>query len=606
MSYTGSGLKDVIKSLGIVFGDIGTSPIYTLSAIFALLPVTISNVMGILSLIIWTLTLLVSFQYAWLAMSLGSHGDGEGGTLVLKRMLIPLIKSKKVNLFFTSLAFLGISFFIGDGTITPAISILSAVEGLKLIPFLQGLNQNVVIAVAIFITFLLFFVQKRGVEKISLAFGPIMVVWFTFLSISGLLFIVKYPYIFACINPYYAISFLKSSGFIGILLLSKVILCATGAEALYADMGHLGRKPIIKAWIIVFVAMCLIYLGQGVFLIENPKAQNVFYEMAFNQFSMIYIPILILSVTATAIASQAMISGLFSVIYQGITTNIFPRLYVEYTSQKMASQIYIPCVNWFLLFFVILTMMNFQTSQNLANAYGLAVSSSMTITSILLATVFILKRNALKIIISTFLVFVNFLFLFSNMFKISSGGYWSLITASIPLFFIIVYTLGQKKLYRSLRQMPLDLFVEKFEILSPKIPHINGTAVFLSKTVDPMPAYMTYTIFTNNILYEDNIVVTVETQKTPFGVTALFKKDLAPGLRVFEIKVGYLEILNLEKVFNAADIHPKVIFYGLEDISTRNLFWYVYMLIKKLTSSFVQFYKLPTNKLHGVVVRVEL
>lgn len=606
MNYKTFWFKDIVKSLGIVFGDIGTSPIYTLSTIFALLPATLPNIMGVLSLIIWTLTLFVTVQYAWLAMSLGSQGSGEGGTLVLKGILMPLIKSKKLGIIVTLLSFLGIAFFIGDGTITPAISILSAVEGLKLIPFLCGLNQKIVIMVAVLITIILFLVQKRGTEKISMAFGPIMLIWFLFLSVSGFLFVIKYPFILKSINPYYGFKFLLANGFVAILLLAKVILCATGAETLYADMGHLGRKPIIHAWFLVFISLCFVYLGQGAFLIENPGAQNIFYEMIINQFEPFYLPLLGLSIMATVIASQAMISGLFSIIYQAMTTSIIPRLHVEYTSQRLISQIYIPAVNWFLLFFVLLTIVKFQSTQNLANAYGLSVSISMTITAILLTLVFILKKNIFKSLVSFFLIFLNFMFLFSNLFKIPYGGYWSLITAAIPLFFIIIYCLGQKKLYKSLKQIPRELFVERFSILSEKVPHINGMAVFLTKDIDPMPAYMAYTMFTNNILYEENIILAVETQKNPFGVDALFKEDLAPGLRFFKIKVGYMEILNIEKILNSADIHPKVIFYGVEDISTRNIFWHIYTIIKKLTPSFVKFYKLPTNKLHGVVVRVEM
>jgi len=607
MSYLRS-FKEVIKSLGLVFGDIGTSPIYTLSAVFVIIPPTIVNIMGALSLIVWTLILVVMMQYGWLAMSLAHEESGEGGTIVLKQKLIPYLTSAKSISFITMLAFIGIAFFIGDGVITPAISILSAVEGVKLIPILNGLSQGVIVLIAIIITVSLFLFQRKGTESVSLAFGPIMLIWFIFLIISGLLSIIKYPHIIESVNPYYAIDFFKTNGLMAILILSKIVLCATGAEALYADMGHLGRKPIRVSLCFVFLTLCIIYLGQGAFLLANPNSHSIFHEMALFQFKAFYIPILILSIMATVIASQAMISGLFSIVYQGITTHIMPRLHVEYTSQRIMSQIYIPAVNYFLLIFVLLTILKFQDSTNLANAYGLTVSGSMTITAILLFLVFSFNKSVFKAFISCLLIIINSTFLISNIYKIPYGGYWSLITAFIPLTLIIIYDLGQRKLYECLRQVPFAFFLEKYLIISEKIPHINGTAIFLTKSTDPIPKYIARTMFTNNILYEENIIVTFETQRTPFGITAMFKTDIIdlPTLKIFEIKVGYLERVNIERILTAADIHPKVIFYGDEDIKTNNLIWKVYMIIKNLTPSFVQFYKLPENKLHGVVVQVEM
>lgn len=599
-------IKDVVKSLGIVFGDIGTSPMYAITAAFELgvITPTIANIMGILSLFIWTMVVIVSIQYAWLAMSLEKEGEGEGGTIVLQEILIPLLKSRKLIILVTALSFIGIAFFIGDGIITPAVSILSAVEGLKFIG--GGFSQNVIVIAAIIITIALFAFQSRGTEKVSMAFGPIMLIWFLFLGFMGILFVFKNPNILWSINPLYGLRFLFNHGFIGILLLSKVILCATGGEALYADMGHLGRKPIIRAWVFVFISLTLVYLGQGVFYIENPGVQNIFHEMVLYKFDFLYIPLVLLSIVASVIASQSVISGLFSVVYQGINTHIIPRLHVEYTSEKKMSQIYIPFANSFLMIFVLLTIINFRTVENLANAYGLAVSGTMTITAIFLTFVFVLKRHVIKSLISFCLIFINALFLFANTYKLSGGGYWSLIAACFPLSLILIYTLGRRKLNKSLKQMPFEFFVEKFKILSQKIPHINGTAVFFAKNVEPVPVYIAQTMFTNNIIYEDNVIVFVVTQKSPFGVTALFKKEPAPGLRIFEIRVGYKEIINIEKILIAADIHPKVIFYGVEDISTKNIVWRLFTIIKKLTPSFVQFYKLPRSKLHGVIVRAEM
>lgn len=596
--------KDIIKSLGVVFGDIGTSPIYTFSVAFSLATASTLNILGISSLIIWTLILLVTIQYAWLAMSLGDKG--EGGTIVLKEILVPLLNTPYKVSFVTFLSFLGISFFIGDGVITPAISVLSAVEGLELISYFNNFKREFFIVIACIITVLLFLYQKKGTEKVSSTFGPIMLVWFLFLAISGVTSIVKHPEILKAINPWYAFNFLIHNGFVGFLLLSKVILCATGGEALYADMGHLGRRPIIYAWYIAFTSLCLIYLGQGAFLLENPHAQNIFYEMILYQFNWFYIPLLLLSIMATVIASQAMISGIFSIVYQGITTHIMPRLQVEYTSIKMRSQIYIPFINWFLMSLVLFAILKFKYSHNLANAYGLAASGTMTITAFLLCWIFYLKKNYLKLALSILIACVNIVFLAANTYKIPHGGYWSLIIASIPLMLIIIYTYGQKKLYKSLKPLTLNCFVEKYNLLHSRIHAIKGQAVFFTKKIGCIPTYISHTIFVNNIIYEDNILVCVITQDKPFGLIASFKENLAPNLRVFEVKAGYLEIVNLEKILNNASIHPKVIFYGVEDIITKNLIWKIFNVIKKLTPSFVQFYKLPAYKLHGVTVRVEM
>lgn len=605
--FRSSLLTDSFKSLGIVFGDIGTSPIYTLPAIFAFIPAHPNDVIGILSAIIWTLILLVSVQYAWLAMSLASKEDGEGGIVVLKEILVSYLKSPVLIVIATVLSFLGISFFIGDGVITPAMSILSAVEGIVFIPGLENISLGFVIGVALIITLGLFVVQQKGTERVSLAFGPIMFIWFLFLGLIGLFYIVQQPSVLKAVNPFYALRFFGEHGFLGILLLSKVILCATGGEALYADMGHLGRKPIRCAWIFVFVALCLTYLGQGAFLLSNPQEADVFYKMILFNFKPLYIPLLILSIMATVIASQALISGLFSIVYQGITTHIMPRLHVEYTSRRFMSQIYIPLINWVLFVLVALIILTFQDSKNLANAYGLAVSGTMTITALLLTWIFIYQRHWVKAALSGFLIPLNCLFFTVNTYKIPYGGYWSLIIASVPLCIIVIYTLGRIRLNKSLKELPLNQFVERFMILSDKVTHINGTAVFLCKSYDQIPLYVAQTMFTNHIVYEENILVNVITERKPFGVVSGFKEeDLAHGLRVFEIRVGYLEQLNLEKIFNAAYIHPKVIFYGGEEISTNNPFWSIFVVIKKLTPSFVQFYKLPRNKLHGVIIRVEI
>jgi len=274
-------ISKIIKSFGLVFGDIGTSPIYTVTVVFLLLKPTIPNIMGIMSLIFWTMTILVTAEYAWLAMSIGKKG--EGGTIVLKEVLTPLLKSTRKVGFITLLTYIGISLLIGDGVITPAISILSAVEGMRLIPGFAEINQNILIIIAAVIAIILFTFQKKGTEKVTGAFGPIMIVWFLALTISGLVSIYHYPDVLKAINPYYAFKFIGSEGIASFFILSEVILCATGGEALYADMGHLGKKPIIQAWSVVFFALLLNYFGQGAFLVHHSDAKNILFEMLYNQ-----------------------------------------------------------------------------------------------------------------------------------------------------------------------------------------------------------------------------------------------------------------------------------------------------------------------------------
>src|SRR5208283_5261766 len=317
-----SSMRGIFHSLGLVFGDIGTSPIYTLTVILILTRPTESNVIGVLSLIVWTLVILVTVEYSWLAMSLGKRG--EGGTIVLRELLAPLLTSGREVAFFTLLSFIGISLIIGDGVITPAISILSAVEGILLIKDFEGMGQTSLIVIAGSIAVLLFAFQKKGTERVADAFGPLMILWFCVLTVSGIASIMHVPSVIKALNPYYAIRFMIHNGIAGFFVLSEVILCATGGEALYADMGHLGRVPIVRAWHFVFVALVFNYLGQGAYLIQHPEAKNVLFEMVFHQSQVMYIPFLILSILATVIASQAMISGMFSIVYQGITTRVMP------------------------------------------------------------------------------------------------------------------------------------------------------------------------------------------------------------------------------------------------------------------------------------------
>lgn len=596
--------KGIINSLGLVFGDIGTSPIYTLAVIFILTEVTESNVIGILSLIVWTLVILVTIEYAWLAMSLGKKG--EGGTIVLKELLVPLLKSGRKVTVITLLSYVGISFLIGDGVITPAISILSAVEGLKLVPGLEDSSQNFLILIACIIAICLFSFQKKGTERVAWTFGPLMVLWFLSLAISGIVSIIYYPYVLKAINPYYAINFLINNGAGGFFVLSEVILCATGGEALYADMGHLGREHILKAWRLVFVALLLNYLGQGAFIIRNPNVDNILFEMIHQGAGILYVPFLILSILATAVASQAMISGMFSIMYQAINTRIAPMFKIDYMSNELKSQIYISVVNWGLLLSVLFMILQFRESSNIAYAYGLAVTGTMTITGIMMSLIFYLRNDMYKMIVSLFVTIVDIIFLVSNVYKIPYGGYWSIIIASAMFTMIIAYTAGQARLHRCIKPMDLNIFINKYNEEYKRVGKIDGTALFFAKDVRKIPPYISLVMFENGIIYKDNVIISIIISDEPFGVMSSFKEKLANGLRVFEIKMGYMEVIDVVKILKNKGIDEKTIFYGMEDIITDNILWKIFSTIKKLSPSFVQFYDLPSDKLHGVVTRIEM
>ncbi|KAF0180780.1 MAG: KUP system potassium uptake protein [Nitrospirae bacterium] len=599
-----SKIKSFLQPLGLVFGDIGTSPIYTLTVVFLLTERSEAHFIGILSLIIWTITILVSVEYAWLAMSLSKKG--EGGTIVLKEILAPMLKPGRRIGVVAVLSFIGISLLIGDGVITPAISILSAVEGALLIPGFEKTPVDALVIAAALIAIALFAIQRKGTEKVGGAFGPIMVIWFCALAGSGILAIVQEPHVLKALNPYFALDFLMQNGLTGFFVLSAVILCATGGEALYADMGHLGRKPIVNAWYFVCTALLLNYMGQTAYLIQNPQAKNVLFEMIYHQASLLYVPFLILSILATVIASQAMISGMFSIVYQSMTTRIMPIFKVEYTSKEMHSQIYIGAVNWFLLCAVLFVMYEFRESEKLAAAYGLAVTGTMALTGLFMTWIFWLKRKTAFAALSAAVFCVNVVYLLANIYKIPHGGYWSLIIAAIPFALILLYTRGQKRLYQRLRPMDRAPFLAEYANRRENMNPIEGTALFFSRGLDKVPPYMVNTMFENGVVYEDNIIVSLVRRDDPFGIAWFFRDEQVAGLRIFEIQIGYMEIPNMEQVFREASIFPRTIFYGVEDISTRSFIWKVFSVIKRLTPSFVQFYRMPPHLLHGVVTRVEM
>lgn len=593
-----------VKAMGLVFGDIGTSPIYTFAVLILLVPPTQENIIGIISLIIWTLIILVTIQYAILAMRISYRG--EGGTIMLREILLPLLKSGRSASIVTLLTIIGVSLMIGDCVITPAISILSAVEGFRLIPGGEALSQELLVVVAAMIAILLFTFQWRGTDKVAGAFGPVMLLWFLAITAFGIAGIMSDPRVVMAIFPTYAVSFLIGNGIAGFFILSSVILCATGGEALFADMGQLGREPIRHAWIFVFVALILSYLGQGAFMVTHAGVKNPFFELVAFQAPFLYIPFLILSIVATVIASQAVISGIFSIVYQGITTHLLPLFKIGYTSSELRTQIYIGVVNWFLCGAVLLVLAIFMYSDRLAGAYGLAVTGTMLITGILMTMIFVLRRSPVFAAIAVFVTIVDTVFFLATLTKIPHGGYWSLIMAAVPFSIVMIYLSGQRALYRALNPMPRKEFLVRYNSAYGTANHVKGTALFFARDLMKIPAYISHTMFDNEIMYEQNIIVSIQIANQPFGFRFKYGKEIAPGLRILSVKYGYMQVIDLPKILEEAGIQEKTIFYGMEEIVTNNILWKIFTAIKRLCPSFVQYYKLPAHRIHGVVTRIEL
>lgn len=590
-----------LKPIGVVFGDIGTSPIYTLSIVFSMVKPTFQNVLGVISLIFWTLVIISSIQYAYLAMKFSIRG--EGGVIILYRFLISRFRGKKFfDRYFIFILILVISFFIGDSVITPAISIISANEGLKLA---YEIDQGTVVLLSVVICFLLFLIQRGGAEKISFLFSPVMFVWFLALGIFGIIFILKEPKVLLALNPYFAIKFLLDNKFEGILALSGTILSVTGAEALYADIGHLGVSPIRKSWFFfVFPSLILNYLGQGAFVLSHSKTELVFFGLAKEISDTLYVPFVFLSSLATIIASQSVITAFFSIIYQSIVIHIFPRVRVEHKSPHLYGQIYIPQMNWILFSVILLVMFIFRTSENLGHAYGFSVNVVIAFTAISLSLIFWREKEISFFLLSLLCVFSSLLYLVATSTKIPHGGYVSVAVASVPFAVMMVFKLGGEKIAKALSPMDYYAFLELYQkIYSELIKNkIKGTAIFLVRDTNRIPPYV-MNIIGQGIIYEENILMSVRESGKPYGVE-VYLTDVGNGLKIFIIEHGYMEFVDVAKIFQEYDIKPVVIFYGIEDIITKNPLVKFYSIIKKLAPSFETFYNFPPVKLHGVVTKL--
>ena len=503
-----------LGSVGVVYGDIGTSPLYAFreAAVAASESGTITRdiVLGVLSMILWALIVVVTIKYVLILLR--ADNNGEGGTLSLTALAFRAIGRRTPIVLM--LGIVGASMFLGDSVITPAISVLSAVEGMKLA---TPAFEHFVVPLTIVILIGLFAVQRRGTARVASYFGPIMVVWFFALAIIGLLHISDDPRVFAAVNPYYAVSFLAQHGHIGLVTLGAVFLAVTGGEALYADLGHFGRKPIKLAWFgLVLPALLLNYFGQGAMLLRDPSAiANPFYKMVPEVF---LLPMIVLATAATVIASQAVITGAYSLTYQAIQLGLLPRLAILHTSEAHFGQIYIPRVNTALLAGVLLLVLMFRTSSQLASAYGIAVTTTMVVDGVL-GFIVIWKLwkwkwwSAALLVVP--LVVVDATFLSANLLKLFEGAWAPLLFGSAMVMLIITWQRGSRILVQKTRriEVPIDALIRSLEKRPPHI--VPGTAVFLTSDPDFAPASLLHNLKHNKVLHEQNIILTIVTADTP-------------------------------------------------------------------------------------------
>jgi len=505
-----------VGAVGVVYGDIGTSVLYAMKEVFnsGHVPFTPENVYGILSIFFWTLTTIVSVKYVVLVLR--ADNNGEGGLVAMLALASQAVKgSPRLRSVLLTVGIFGTALFYGDGVITPAISVLSAVEGLEVV---SPTFKTYVIPLTLVILFVLFAVQKRGTGGIGKFFGPITLVWFAIIAVLGVMHIWHDPAILFAVSPHYALGFIIDNPLVTFIILGAVVLCVTGAEALYADLGHFGKKPIRLAWFaVVMPALTLNYFGQGALLLRYPETvKNPFFLMAPDW---ALIPLVILATMATVIASQALITGAFSVTKQVIQLGYLPRLDVQHTSVRDTGQIYMPLVNWGLFATIVMAVVLFRSSSNLASAYGIAVCTDMLITTILTFYVIRYKWNypLLLCIAATSVFFVvDFTFFASNLMKLFEGGWFPLVIGGTVFTLMVTWKEGRRLLNEALRADAIDLkdFLDAVFISPPT--RVDGTAVFLTADIGTVPNAMLHNLKHNKVLHENNLFVTVRTHEVPW------------------------------------------------------------------------------------------
>ena len=528
-----------LGAIGVVYGDIGTSVLYAIKEVFGSghVAFTPDNVMGILSIFFWTLTFIVSIKYVTLVLR--ADNNGEGGLVAMLALASSSVRDKpRLRNVLLVVGIFGTCLFYGDGVITPAISVLSAVEGLEVV---SPNFKKAVIPLTLIILLALFSVQKRGTGGIGKFFGPITLVWFASIAVLGIYHIASNPSILWAISPYYAVKFIVEQPGTTFLILGAVVLCVTGGEALYADMGHFGKKPIRLAWFaVVMPCLTLNYFGQGALLLTEPEAvKNPFYNMAPDW---ALIPLVVLATAATVIASQALITGAFSVTKQVIQLGFLPRLQIHHTSEHDTGQIYMPFVNWGLFVVIVLAVVMFKTSSNLAAAYGIAVCTDMLITTIL--TFFVIRyawKMPLWLCISATSIFfaVDLAFWSSNLLKLADGGWFPLFIGGMILILMLTWRDGRHLLHHKTRDEAMDLrsFLGALFIAPPT--RVEGTAVFLTTEDDIVPNALLHNLKHNKVLHVQNLFVTVRSHEVPW----IAKDDRVEltdlGHNCWQVKIHY-------------------------------------------------------------------
>jgi KUP system potassium uptake protein len=528
-----------LSALGIVFGDIGTSPLYTFKTVLGTTdtPSDPATVLGALSLVLWTLFIITTIKYVSFAMRVDN--DGEGGILALMALL-GVKKQHRPTI--VAVGLFGAALIYGDGAITPAISVLSALEGLNMA---TPDFQPYVVPAAVAILLALFAIQSRGTAAIGRFFGPIMLVWFAAMAVMGVAGIVQHPQVFAALNPVYGLSYLVSHGLTGFLVLGAVFLCVTGAEALYADMGHFGSRPIKLSWFgIVFPSLILNYAGQAALVLEGaPTDGNIFFRLCP---APLLIPLIVLATVATIIASQSIITGAFSMTRQAIQLGWLPRLYVKQTSSEGYGQIYVGVVNWLLMVVTVGLTIVFGKSDNLAAAYGIAVSATMLMTSALL---FIAMREiwgwsviAAGAVAGCFLV-VDSAFFLANLTKIAEGGYVPLLLALAIYSVMWIWHRGAAAVFARMHEQLIPVSEFMARIKAANVPRVPGTAVFLTRTESGTPPVMTWHVTHNRALHEHLFVLRVEIKSSPWTSSGerLTIEEVAPNFWRAEAHFGFME-----------------------------------------------------------------
>ena len=619
----GASLALMLAAIGVVFGDIGTSPLYALKECFSPehgIPFSADAVYGVISMVFWAFAIVVSLKYVLFVMR--ANNNGEGGILALMALALRTAPagSKRAFLIIMSGVF-GACMFYGDAIITPAISVLSAVEGMEVI---SPDFTRYVLPTTILILLLLFFIQKTGTAVVGNLFGPVMLVWFAVIGLMGLNQVVQNPAIFAAVNPLYAVRFMQEHALQGFIVLGAVFLVLTGAEALYADMGHFGAKPIRMGWFFV-VMPCLIlnYFGQGAMFLNNPEAiQNPFFLMVPEAF---VFPLVILATVATVIASQAVISGAFSMTSQAILLGFVPRMKVQHTSDKEIGQIYMPLINWTLLVLVVAVVLAFKKSENLAAAYGIAVTTTMIVTTFLAAIVMrvVWRWNTIlvSLVIGAFLV-VDFAFLLANLLKIMEGGWFPLLLGAACFLLLMTWYQGRQLLRQHATDNGIELkgFIDS---LMKHPPHrVEGTAIFLTAHVDYLPVSFLHNLKHNHVLHERVFFLKVSIWDVPYvkDDERITLRDLGNGIYVVRAVYGFNETPDMLKILELIE-HNSDLKFDLMNTSfflsrdtivsteipgmamwRERLFCWMYQNAGRQSD----FFKIPTNRLVELGAKVEI